>query len=242
MSEDADFEQIEADLLGGDQLRRQERVHSHPNRYLIRLNESFRTEVACPDILPIPTAENGSSIVDNLQKMLQDQVKGVEDLREDTAEAKDMQNIFTVIIYEMDIERVRFSLARYLRARLVKIERQMFAISQDERLLTRLSDQERVFLNGLLDLHSSYFDETIYRNPLTEECQHLLKQGTHGIKGCQQLLREHCRANLDTHVVCLPKDDFHSSAGNIKFSEDEVKIVNYRYIADDVAAGRASLL
>jgi len=143
-----------------------------------------------------------------------------------------MGNIFTVILYEMDMERVKFSLARYLRARLAKIERHMFFIAEDERQLARLSEQERRYLTELVQLHNNYFDETVFRHPLDDQCQALLKK--------KKLLQKHCSPSLDTYVVCLPGEDFNS--GGIEFKEGEVRMVSYKTIKDEVASHRVALL
>ena len=137
-----------------------------------------------------------------------------------------------MILYEMDMERVKFSLARYLRARLAKIEKHMFFIAQDERQLARLSEQERRYLTKLVQLHNNYFDETIFRHPLDEQCQVLLKK--------DELLQKHCTPSLDTYVVCLPDKDFSSS--NITFNEGEVQLVSYKTIKDQVASHIVALL
>ena len=47
------------------------------------------------------------------------------------------EEYFTINIYQMEIERVRYSLARYLRTRLLKIERGLEFITGDIELMDR---------------------------------------------------------------------------------------------------------
>ena len=73
---------------------------------------------------------------------------------------------------------------------------------------------------------------TIFRHPLDEQCQVLLKK--------DELLQKHCTPSLDTYVVCLPDKDFSSS--NITFNEGEVQLVSYKTIKDQVASHIVALL
>ena len=69
--------------------------------------------------------------------------------------------MFTASLYQMDIERVRFSLAKYLRTRIFKIENNLdYIISRDE-LMDRLSIEERTFAAKLQQLNSNYYDECL---------------------------------------------------------------------------------
>lgn len=68
---------------------------------------------------------------------------------------------FTLMIYEMDVERVRYSLARYLRARILKIERSLEYILSNIDIMDRLSVTEKQFASKLDRLNSNYFEETV---------------------------------------------------------------------------------
>ena len=64
-------------------------------------------------------------------------------------------------LYEMDIERVRYSLARYFRTRLLKIERNLEHILANIDLMDRLSVNEKVFASKLHNLNNGYFDDNV---------------------------------------------------------------------------------
>lgn len=62
----------------------------------------------------------------------------------------------------MDIDRVRYSLARYLRARILKIEQTVDYIMSKMDILDRLSSQEKTFVTRLYNLNNSYMEEAYF--------------------------------------------------------------------------------
>lgn len=70
--------------------------------------------------------------------------------------------IFTAGLYQMDIDRVRYSLARYLRARILKIEHSADYIMSKMDVLDRLSSQEKTFVTKLFNLNNSYMEEAYF--------------------------------------------------------------------------------
>ena len=71
------------------------------------------------------------------------------------------QEYFVVSLYQMDIERVRYSLARYFRTRLLKIERNLEYILSNIDVMDRLSVNEKIFATKLNTLNSTYFDDNV---------------------------------------------------------------------------------
>jgi hypothetical protein len=69
--------------------------------------------------------------------------------------------VFRSTLYLMDIERVRFALSRYLRARVRKIEDQLEYVAWSPEVASRLSAHEQRLVQQLLELNSKYFDVTI---------------------------------------------------------------------------------
>lgn len=70
--------------------------------------------------------------------------------------------IFTAALYQMDIDRVRYSLARYLRARILKIEKAVDYIMSKMDMLDRLSSHEKTFVTKLYNLNNSYMEEAYF--------------------------------------------------------------------------------
>jgi hypothetical protein len=74
----------------------------------------------------------------------------------------DANVVFRSTLYQMDIERVRFALSRYLRTRLRKIEDQTQFLIADEDAYRKLSDREKILLQQLAELNKSYLSEAFY--------------------------------------------------------------------------------
>ena len=70
--------------------------------------------------------------------------------------------IFTAGLYQMDIDRVRYSLSRYLRARALKIEKSVDYIMSKMDVLDRLSSAEKTFVTKLFNLNNSYMEEAYF--------------------------------------------------------------------------------
>jgi hypothetical protein len=66
-----------------------------------------------------------------------------------------------VSLYQMDIERVRYSIARYLRTRILKIERNLEYILSNIDVMDRLSMNEKVFATKLNNINNTYFEENV---------------------------------------------------------------------------------
>lgn len=64
----------------------------------------------------------------------------------------------------MEIERIKYAVARYLRARIFKIEQQAFYILNNDIVKDRLSLQERVFVDRIGELNQSHLKHTIGDN------------------------------------------------------------------------------
>lgn len=68
---------------------------------------------------------------------------------------------FVVSLYQMDIERVRYSLARYFRTRLLKIERNLEYILSNIDVMDRLSMSEKEFATKIQRLNDRHFEENV---------------------------------------------------------------------------------
>ena len=71
------------------------------------------------------------------------------------------QEHFTVTIYQMEIERIRYSLSRYMRSRLIKIQKNLEHILSHTEILQRLSNEEQDFALRLNQLNNSFFAENV---------------------------------------------------------------------------------
>jgi len=132
-----------------------------------KLADTWRTEANAPDILPYQ-----QDLVDKIQEVLDKQTATVEELLEETEEDGKQDLYFSITLYQMDIERVRYSLARYLRTRLLKIERSLDSILSDTTfvLRDRLSSKEKKFAETLSSMNKAYFDDQL-KNRLIDDAQ-----------------------------------------------------------------------
>ena len=56
---------------------------------------------------------------------------------------------FTAHLYQMDIERIRYSLTRYYRIRIIKIEKYIDYIVNNDEMMNRLSYEEKLLITKL---------------------------------------------------------------------------------------------
>jgi GINS complex subunit 4 len=135
------------------------------------LHEVWQTEVNAPEILTYK-----KELVELIQKKLDDQAYQVDSALENTDEENngDPKLYFSITLYQMDIERVRYALTRYLRARILKIEKHVDSILQDDDMCNRLSPTEKDFAETLYKLNNNYMNEQV-KNRLDENSQPLYK-------------------------------------------------------------------
>ena len=73
----------------------------------------------------------------------------------------DIESSFKVMLYEMDVERIRYLIVSYLRVRLQKIERyHKYIIEHDQ--LSRLSADETRYIKEFSSLTEQYFESTFF--------------------------------------------------------------------------------
>jgi len=127
-----------------------------PNRLVVKLQQAFRTEVHAPTILPYEE-ELVKKIKDELEKQM-DQLENYDDNVDDSANSeKDRISMrFWRTLMLMDLERVRYSLTRYLRCRIKKIENSLEFIARDVESRDRLSLQEITLLEKLNELKNNH--------------------------------------------------------------------------------------
>ncbi len=157
-----------------------------------RLAEAWRTEGNAPEILPYQ-----QELVERVQTVLEDQTAKVEDSLEASGNEKRQDLNFTLVLYQMDIERVRYSLARYLRIRILKIEKSLYAIFSDLNLRGRLSRKELKFAETLYAMNNTYFEEQI-KKKLTDEAQ---------MRYTTDDLINNSMPDLNKYVYFQPKED-----------------------------------
>ena len=85
----------------------------------------------------------------------------------------DVSEYFSISLYQMDIERIRYSLTRYLRTRILKIEKNLDLINTSDEQMDRLSYHEKIYATKLYALTNSHFDDAVYSRLKNETREHV---------------------------------------------------------------------
>jgi len=151
---------------------------------------------------------------------------------------ENLADSFAITFYRMETDRVKYSVSRYLRARLLKIEQQADYIEQNDVIKDRLSVKERVFVEQLAGLNSSHFKNAIHDG--------VTAAGVRNQFAKRADIIEHATPNLDDFVICLALDDIHdvmvSADALFEISRGDTCVLQYNKIRQHVEAGRCILL
>ena len=205
-------------------------------------------EKASPELLPYR-----ADLVDSLMAFVSEQ---------QTHLATSKRDVFTQGLYQLDIDRVKFVLASYLRARLSKVQRWHLHLQGAPDMRERLSGPEREFLRDYIAARSRHLDAVVLQQlPLGLRTLDGGGTGEGGGSGsgsggggggggergggaegvAESTLRD--GPSQQTHVFVRALQDL----GNTTWSsQSEVRagngyIVAYSAIVDDLLAGRVEL-
>ncbi|KAJ3119422.1 DNA replication complex GINS protein SLD5 [Nowakowskiella sp. JEL0407] len=183
-------------------------------------------ERCAPEILPYK-----KHLLDNLLEMIEVQVCNIESF-----ENSDADTAFKIILYQQEIERIKYIIRGYLRSRLKKIE--MFSMHQlsNIELRSNLSDMEILYAENFNDLLSQYYNKSGLK-VLNERLQQI------------DLENMIVRPDLEDAVFCRTKrevGEFQVDEGNraviMNFEPGSVYIIRYRWIKGLIADGSLELL
>jgi hypothetical protein len=223
-------QEVEAEIFREDQ---GEVIISKENRGVKAFNKIWQSEIMAPELLPYK-----GELVDGFKEMLKNQQTQLDKFRLqelENVEGDATDKIFTATIFEMDIDRIRFMVARYLRARIKKIEAQMHALEPDHHYL---SPHESKFLKNMKALHEDYFERNILNR--IGESESDINRAVRVIFEREKYLEKHCKPDLKKRVICLPTVDFRK--GDLVFEADIICICSYEVISDEVKSGKVHLL
>ncbi|KAL1923930.1 uncharacterized protein VTP21DRAFT_6965 [Calcarisporiella thermophila] len=118
--------------------------HTNPDVGL--LAQSWINERSAPEILPYRGV-----LVENLLELIDKQSELVSEMFEDPTRR------FECVIYQTEMERIRWLIRSYLRTRLHKIERYATHILNDPESFSRLSDEEREYVEQYHSIVSEHY-------------------------------------------------------------------------------------
>eukprot|EP01113_Clastostelium_recurvatum_P002530 TRINITY_DN11066_c0_g1_i1.p1 TRINITY_DN11066_c0_g1~~TRINITY_DN11066_c0_g1_i1.p1 ORF type:complete len:197 (-),score=24.40 TRINITY_DN11066_c0_g1_i1:77-667(-) len=186
---------------------------------------AWMNEKCAPELLPYV-----GSVVSDLLKDIAAQ-------QEQTRGASTPQEKFTVNLYEMEFERIRYVIRSYLRIRLAKIDRYFLHIFKNESELSKLSENEITYAQKYSDLVEAHLHTSLLQH--IPEKLHKLDDKTpefNMVPAPDLDLSVFCRVNEtvgrfeidDTDTVSLEKDD--------------VYILRYRPIRPLIGTGQVQLI
>lgn len=145
---------------------------------------------------------------------------------------------FAITFYRMEADRVKYSVSRYLRARLLKIEQQADFIEEHDVVKDRLSIKERVFVEQLVSLNTQHFKATVHDGVTNDGLRRQFAKRADIIA--------HATPNLDEFVICLAMEDMNDvmvSADEIfPIGRGETCVLQYAKIRNHVEEGRCILI
>ncbi|RKO86464.1 hypothetical protein BDK51DRAFT_6509, partial [Blyttiomyces helicus] len=192
-----------------------------------RLTQSWVNERCAPELLPFE-----DELVSDLREMLEARVR-VLDIESDD-EPESPEAAFLVIIYQQEMERIKYVLRSYLRTRLDKIQRYTRHLLQDRTARSCLSQEELTFASkfqGLLDRH------------FMNSCLDSLPPGL-------QTLNEEAmvsKPDLESAVICRVKEDIgqlqlEGTPESIDMQRNNIYLLRYNAIRALLGQGKVELL
>ncbi|KAK8789557.1 hypothetical protein WA171_001649 [Blastocystis sp. BT1] len=117
---------------------------------IVMLKTAYRNELIAPEILDYKMS---------LISRMKERVDTYESVLEEEPRSS-VDDSFRIMLYEMDVERIKYLLTSYLRTRLHKIELYHKFILRNNQT-ARLSADETAFLEKFAKLNQNYFESTI---------------------------------------------------------------------------------
>uniref|UniRef100_A0A7S1TZD8 DNA replication complex GINS protein SLD5 n=1 Tax=Phaeomonas parva TaxID=124430 RepID=A0A7S1TZD8_9STRA len=222
-----------------DLLSPEEAAGAFRNEQVSQIMQAYLDENAAPELLPFR-----GELVAELREQLAGQEEQIAEITE--GEGRTVEEVFTASLYQMDIDRVKYALAKYLRVRILKLERVAGLFRADlapeladaaAELRRKISDEERQFAGELEKLYEAHIDDAVLR--------HLPEDGPETLRSLGDA--DICRPpRTDRFVFCRVNetvDGFlaHETAEPATWEEGDVHVAPYAAIKSFVEDGRMSL-
>lgn len=212
-------------------------IPSQENESVYALVRAIRAEVFSPEILWYQ-----ESLVDGLKaalKRTQSVINKLKDnaIENDMIDDNHMISHMTRTLYEMDIERIRYLIARYLRTRIVKIESSLHYIDANIDTRDRLSSHEKEFVSRIRKLYDAHMDENIFSRINSETAENIFDKPKYD--GDKSKYKDNCKndqPNLNQFVVCRVTDvdeldiNLQFDGKEITLGQNEIHVVEYSNI------------
>ncbi|KAF9936489.1 GINS complex subunit [Mortierella alpina] len=202
------------------------RTQVDPATFVQHLTQAWINERAAPDLLPYERA-----VVDGLLSKIEEQTAVIDEL-----DAGNDTSIITSILYQTELERVKFVLRSYLRTRLSKIERFCQFILADPASKRNLSKGELVYAENYSKATTQHFQSS-FLNSLPPSLQ-----GQDDVVFDRKLSMI-SQPSLDEAVFCRVVEDI----GDYQLDEEETVVLEvgqifiFRYRAVRVLLQRGQI-
>ena len=202
----------------------------------LRLLNAWRTEANAPDLL----AYDGE-LIDAVKAALRDQANILDDLIEGVDEEEREKRHFTATLYHMELERVRYSLSRYLRTRLLKIEDSLEYLLTNQDMLDRLSYAEKAFATKLYELNNNHFEDQLVARlrEMPGDVHEMVLMSSDRAKHAQPPMNEFVFVMALEDLDHIVMDENNADSG---LRRGEVWVVRYSAVHREVLQGNAVLL
>ncbi|KAK9838765.1 hypothetical protein WJX74_002924 [Apatococcus lobatus] len=184
------------------------------------IKQALISEQVCPEIL-----QYQEDLVQRLESQISNQEATIQELN------KHAEQDLLKMIYTVEVQRVKYSLRCYLRARLKKLEQHVMHCLDDPEVKERLSEKEVKYAEDYFLLLGQHISTNVL-SAMPQDFKGLLRQSS--VSDANDTL---ARPNLDTHVFCKVLEDqgnveVDDNGDTVDFSKDDLYIVRYRPIRD----------
>lgn len=195
------------------------------NSNVLELKVALLNEKLCPEIL-----QYKDELVDDIKKQLE--------LQQDLIIQGGGPNNFSIAIYQMEIDRIRFMLTSYLRVRLLKLEKYVFYIMATADFHNRLSPGEFEYAKQHLNNIGSHFNDLVL-NHLPDK-----------FKGLDETKTQLAKPPLNEFVFCRVKKDIGDvdvgdldlAGGHVDLEKDDAYLLRYIAIQTQLYEGKVDLI
>ncbi|RYY81175.1 DNA replication complex GINS protein SLD5 [archaeon] len=198
------------------------------NDRVTMLRSLWRTELQCPEILPYQ-----EGLVNTIKKALEAQ----QDSIDDAVSSQNELEYFTNVLYQTEIDQIRYSLTQYLRVRILKIERQLDYIAGDIHSLDQLATHEKNFVTRLNNLSQAFFEDAL-SSRLSPNCQDMFSRNEDRYQDSVPDFNAFvfCQALVDVGELNVGGERYAS------LSQGDILVVRYDKIREAIFEGKFQLL
>jgi len=200
-------------------------IPAQENESVHALVRAIRAEVFSPEILWYQ-----ESLVNDLKDSVKKTQSLINDLKDDAIENNmdddnHMISHMSRTLYEMDIERIRYLIARYLRTRIMKIEASLHFIDSHIDTKDRLSSEEKEFVFNIKKLYDVHMEENVFsriKNDTAEDVFDKPKSDSNDKSKYKDNFKND-QPNLNEFVVCRVSD-IEDLDINLQFEDKEITL------------------